>query len=170
MYRYLKSNSHVTLVFQAEKNSNKSRSMGSCKNCYKLIRKQCVLIVWAGGPDGKYLAHGDNLRTSLRLVHTAWPAEPNIFPSDPTLSVDTHLCAGLPSFSFFLSSYIFHPRLSWGHTLGCATFPCSCHYVHFLYRDFFIRIRISKTHRCLLPVCKNTRVEDHQDVNQAYGY
>ena len=48
--------------------------------------------------------------------------------------------------------------------------PCSCHYVHFLYRDFFIRIRISKTHRCLLPVCKNTRVEDHQDVNQAYGY
>ena len=48
--------------------------------------------------------------------------------------------------------------------------PCSCHYVHFLYRDFFIRIRISKTHRCLLPVCKNTRVEDHHDVNQAYGY
>ena len=33
-----------------------------------------------------------------------------------------------------------------------------------------IRIRISKTHRCLLPVCKNTRVDDYHDVKQAYGY
>ena len=121
MSRCLKSNSHVTLFFQAEKNSNKSRSMGSCKICYKLLRKQCV-IIWAGGLDGKYLAHADNLRTSLRLVHTAWPAESNIFPSDLTLPVDTHLSARLPPFSFFLSSYIFHPRISWGHTPGCATF------------------------------------------------
>ena len=45
MSRYLKSNSHVTLVFQAEKNSNKSRNMGYCKICYKLLRKQCVLII-----------------------------------------------------------------------------------------------------------------------------
>ena len=172
MYRYLKSNSHVTLVFQAEKNSNKSRSMGSCKICYKLLRKQCVLIVWAGRPDGKYLAHGDNLRTSLRLVHTAWPAEPNIFPSDLTLPVDTRLSVRLPPFSFFLSSYIFSSSHLAGTYAGLCDFsrPCSCHYVHFLYRDFFIRIRISKTHRCLLPVCKNTRVEDHHDVNQAYGY
>ena len=141
MSRCLKSNSHVTLDFQAEKNSNKSRSMGSCKICYKLLRKQCV-IIWAGGPDGKYLAHADNLRTSLRLVHTAWPAESNIFPSDLTLPVDTHLSARLPSFSFFLSSYIFSSsHLAWTYA-GLCDFsrPCSCHYVHFLFRDFFLSV------------------------------
>ena len=114
----------------------------ACKICYKLLRKQCVLIVWAGRPDGKYLAHGDNLRTSLRLVHTAWPAEPNIFPSDPTLPVDTHLSVRLPSFSFFLSSYIFSSSHLAGTYAGLCDFsrPCSCHYVHFLYRDFFLSV------------------------------
>ena len=74
-------------------------------------------------------------------------------------------------FPFFL--HIF----SWRHMLGCAAFPDPALAIAYIsYRDFFyvlsvlIRIRISKTHRCLLPVCKNTRVEDHQDVNQAYGY
>ena len=136
MSRYLKSNSHVTLVFQAEKNSNKSRNMGSCKICYKLLRKQCVLIIWAGGPDGKYLAHGDNLRTSLRLVHTAWPAEPNIFPSDPTLPVDTHLSVRLPSFSFFLSSYIFSSlNLAGTYTGLCLLVPLRT----FLIPGFFFK-------------------------------
>ena len=141
MSRCLKSNSHVTLVFQAEKKSNKSRSMGSCKICYKLLRKQCVLIIWAGGPDGKYLAHDDNLRTLLRLVHTAWPAEPNIFPSDPTLPVDTHLSVRLPSFSFFLSSYIFSSSHLAGTYAGLCDFsrPCSCHSTYISYTGIFFK-------------------------------
>ena len=77
----------------------------------------------------------------------------------------------LSRFSFLLT--YFHPRLSWRHTLGCAAFPDPALAIAYIsYRDLsvLIRIRISKTHRCLLPVCKNTRVDDHQDVNQAYGY
>ena len=46
MYRYLKSNSHFTLVFQAEKiQINQGVWAPACKICYKLLRKQCVLIV-----------------------------------------------------------------------------------------------------------------------------
>ena len=99
------------------------------------------------------------------------------FPVWPDLSVDTHLSVRPPSFSFFLSSYIFSSSPLMEAYAGLCGFsrPCSCHCVHFLPGFFYvlsvlIRIRISKTHRCLLPVCKNTRVDDYHDVKQAYGY
>ena len=169
MYRYLKSNSHVTLVFQAEKNSNKSRSMGSGLQDLLQAIKETVCSYCLSGKAGReifgswwqltdFAALGPHGMTRRAKYFPVWP--------------DTHLSVRLPSFSFFLSSYIFSSSHLAGTYAGLCDFsrPCSCHYVHFLYRDFFIRIRISKTHRCLLPVCKNTRVEDHQDVNQAYGY
>ena len=98
--------------------------------------------------------------------------------SDPTLPVNTHFIMGPPSFSFFLTSYIFFFLTSRGDIRWAVRlFPILLEPLStFLIPRFFyalselIRIRISKTHRCLLPVCKNTRVEDHQDVNQAYGY
>ena len=106
----------------------------ACKICYKLLRKQCVLIVWAGRPDGKYLAHGDNLRMTHRAKY---------FPVWPDLaSRYTDLSVRLPSFSFFLSSYIFSSSHLAGTYAGLCDFsrPCSCHYVHFLYRDFFLSV------------------------------
>ena len=53
MYRYLKSNSHVTLVFQAEKNSNKSRSMGSGLQDLLQAIKETVCSYCLSGKAGR---------------------------------------------------------------------------------------------------------------------
>ena len=77
----------------------------------------------------------------------------------------------LSRFSFLLTYFLME---TYAGLCGFSR-PCSSHCVHFLPGFFYvlsvlIRIRISKTHRCLLPVCKNTRVHDYHDVKQAYGY
>ena len=53
MYRYLKSNSRVTLVFQAEKNSNKSRSMGSGLQDLLQAIKETVCSYCLSGKAGR---------------------------------------------------------------------------------------------------------------------
>ena len=149
MSRYLKSNSHVTLVFQAEKNSNKSRNMGTVCSYYLSGRAgREIFGSWWQLTD--FAALGPHGMTRRAKYFPVWPD----LASRYTFKRKTAVFLVFPFFLHISSSPLMGPYA------GLCDFsrPCSCHYVHFLYRDFFIRIRISKTHRCLLPVCKNPRV------------